>query len=60
MVSKIRSRKLWVWIVYTGLLISSFVLTHTISPELVNGYSIVTALYIGGNVAQKFLYKKED
>ncbi len=51
--SKIKSRKLWAWLVYTGLVI--YCLIKGIDNGLIDQYWLVTATYIGGNVFQKSL-----
>lgn len=57
--SKIKSRKYQVWLIWTALVAISIVITKTVSVEIVGWYGIVSIIYIGGNVAQKYLYKKE-
>ena len=57
--NKIKSRKFQVWLIWTALVAISIIMTKTVSVEIVGWYGIVSIIYIGGNVAQKYLYKKE-
>ena len=62
---KLKSRKFIVWIVATILLILSFVayiivkadLMAEVCKTLAEGWTWISAIYIGGNVAQKFTDK---
>lgn len=62
---KLKSRKFIVWIVATILLILSFVayiivksdLMADVCKTLAEGWTWISAIYIGGNVAQKFTDK---
>ena len=53
--NKIKSRKFIVWITTTILCILSVIYTKTITPELINCYTVISALYIGGNIAKKYI-----
>jgi len=55
--NKLTSRKFWVWIVWTGVVLISY---KNLTPELINGWSIVSALYIGGNVAGHWIGDKHE
>jgi len=55
MKGKIQSRKLWAWIVTTILMVVGVIYTGNIMPEMVNVYGIITTIYIGGNIFQKYI-----
>lgn len=55
--NKLSSRKLWVWITWTIMVAINY---KNLTPELVNGWSIVSALYIGGNVARHWIGDKHE
>ena len=55
----IKSRKFIVYITTTILCISTVFYTKTITPELINAYTVVSALYIGGNVAKAYMNKEK-
>ena len=65
MTDKLKSRKFIVWITATILLILSFVayiivksdLMADVCKTLAEGWCWISAIYIGGNVAQKFTDK---
>lgn len=50
--NKYLSRKFWVWITWTMVVAINY---QHLTPELINGWSIVSALYIGGNVASRWI-----
>lgn len=52
---KIKSRKFQVWLVFTFLMVYHLFILQNLTPELINGYTIISALYIGGNVAQDYI-----
>lgn len=62
---KLKSRKFIVWLVATILLILSFIayciaktdLMAEVCKILAEGWTWISAIYIGGNVAQKFTDK---
>lgn len=62
---KLKSRKFIVWIVATVLLVLSFVAYIIVKTDvmaevckiLAEGWTWISAIYIGGNVAQKFTDK---
>lgn len=59
---KLKSRKFIVWLVATILLILSFIAYIIVKTDLMadvckilaEGWTWISAIYIGGNVAQKF------
>jgi len=53
------SRKFLVWLVWTFLTFIAFI-TPTAVPvdKVIEYYGLVSLIYIGGNVAQKFLKEK--
>ena len=53
--SKLNSRKFIVYIVTTILCIGAVFYTKTITPELINCYTVISVLYIGGNMASKYI-----
>lgn len=63
---KFKSRKFIVWITATVLLVLSFVVSVIVKDStmtevnkiLAEGWSWISALYIGGNVAQKYITKE--
>lgn len=55
---KLKSRKFWVWITFTIVVIYSIIITNSVSAELVSWWGAVSMIYIGGNVTQKFLERK--
>lgn len=68
MTEKLQSRKLWVYIITTVLLILSFVASIFIKDMdlsrvveiLAEGYIWVSALYLGANAAQKIFSKDKN
>lgn len=52
---KIKSRKFLVWITSVFLLTVSMYITKTITPEMINMFTVISAIYIGGNTASKFI-----
>lgn len=68
MTEKLQSRKLWVYIITTVLLILSFVSSIFIKDMdlsrvveiLAEGYIWVSALYLGANAAQKIFSKDKN
>lgn len=68
MSDKLKSRKFLVWITTTILFLISMIVIfitktdalNVVSENLSEGYIWVSVFYIGGNTAQKFLYKKEE
>lgn len=65
---KFKSRKFIVWITATVFLILSFVAYFIVKDSaitevtktLAESWGWVSALYIGGNVAQKYVYNNKD
>lgn len=65
---KFKSRKFIVWIMATVFLILSFVAYFIVKDSaitevtktLAESWGWVSALYIGGNVAQKYVYNNKD
>jgi hypothetical protein len=55
--SKLNSRKLWVWI--TGILFvgTTIYITKTVTPELINFMIFNSIFYISGNVTQKYIFR---
>jgi hypothetical protein len=51
--SKISSRKLWVFIVWAIFTLTSVIITGNINPDVVAWFGSISVIYIGGNVAQK-------
>lgn len=68
MTEKLQSRKLWVWIVTTTLLVLSFIISIFVKDMdfskvveiLAEGYIWVSALYLGANAAQKIFSKDKN
>ena len=68
MTEKLQSRKLWVYIITTVLLILSFIASIFIKSMdlskvveiLAEGYIWVSALYLGANAAQKIFLKDKN
>lgn len=58
--SKIKSRKLWAWIVTCIFCIGTVIYTKTVTAEVVNMYGLITMVYIGGNTAVKYISKDKD
>ena len=56
MKSKLQSRKLFVWLVYTAMVV--YCLYKNIDNGLIDQYGLVTTIYIGSNAAQKFVENK--
>lgn len=56
---KIASRKFFAFMVWVVMMILQMRYKFTIADAWVNGFSIVTALYIGGQSAIDFFEKKE-
>ena len=52
---KLKSRKFWVWVSMLVVLITGIVITKTLTAEMLNMFTVVSAIYIGGNTAQKFI-----
>ena len=48
---RLQSRKLWVWISWTILMIAATIITKTISDNIITWYGAVSVLYIGGQSA---------
>ena len=56
---KIASRKLFAFMIWVVMMILQMRYKFTISDAWVDGFSLVTALYIGGQAAVDALQKKE-
>ena len=56
---KITSRKFIVWLIWAIFAIGSVIVTKTINPEMISWFGAISMIYIGGNVAQKFLFKNK-
>ena len=56
--SKLKSRKFWVWLVSTLLIVGGVFYTKQITPEMVNMYGLISMIYIGGNNFSKYIEKK--
>lgn len=52
----IKSRKFIVWLTWLALVVASIVITKTVDPTIVGWFGGVSIIYIGGNVAQKYLF----
>lgn len=60
MLKKLKSRKFQVWIIWLIFCIVSCIPCTALPKETIfNFFGWVSIVYIGGNVAQKYLYKKE-
>ncbi len=57
--SKLLSRKFWVWFSWTVLTFIGIVISKAIEPNLISWYGVISAVYIGGNTAQHILEKKD-
>ncbi len=57
---KIRSRKLWVWIVWAVLSILVVVVTKSIPADLISWFGVISLAYIGGNVLTKFIGQNKE
>jgi hypothetical protein len=55
--SKMKSRRFWVWMVWTIIVAASIVITKTLSPELISWYGAISCLYIGSSVAKSYIFK---
>lgn len=55
---KITSRKFLAWLAWLLLVVASFIFTKTVNDTLIGWFGVVTVIYIGGNVAQKFFLGK--
>lgn len=58
---KLKSRKFHVFVIWAvGFLVAVFskTLTENVSLEIIKGFSIISAIYIGSNTAQKWIYNK--
>lgn len=51
----IKSRKFIVWFSWYAIVVASFVITKTVNDTLIGWFGVVSIIYIGGNVAQKYL-----
>ena len=49
--SKIKSRKLWAFIVWAVLIAIGLIMGKTVTPELLQWFGTVTVIYIGGQSA---------
>lgn len=58
--NKLTSRKFIVWIATFIIAIVSFIITKTVSPEIVNMYLVVSAAYLGANSFVAFVRGKDD
>jgi len=58
METKIKSRKFVVWLTCVALFIGTVFITKAVTAELINMFTVVSALYIGGNTATKYLNKE--
>ena len=56
----LKSRKFLVWFTWVCLVAASIVITKTIEPSMVEWFGIVSAMYIGGNTATKFIQGKAN
>lgn len=56
---KIQSRKFQVWLVTVIIVIVSIIITNTIIPEIINMFTVISCIYIGGNVATKAIFKEK-
>jgi len=56
--NKIKSRKFQVWIVWLVFCIASLFIADLPKETIFNFFGWVSIAYIGGNVAQKYIYNK--
>lgn len=48
---RMKSRKLWAWIIWSVLIVCAMIFKFDVSEAWINGYMIVTVLYLGGQSA---------
>lgn len=58
MQSKMSSRKFMVYLIGVAFSVTAIVITKTVPAEVVNFMSVLSAVYIGGNAASKFIKKE--
>jgi hypothetical protein len=58
--TKMLSRKFWVWIVWVLYAFVALVVTQVVDPNITSWFGAISALYIGGNVIQKYLPMKKE
>lgn len=58
--NKLSSRKFWVWIASLAIVIITIIITKSISPEVINMYSLVSCLYLGSNTAINWIRGVKD
>jgi hypothetical protein len=58
MKEKLQSRKFHVFLIWCALIVFLAV-NNQITPEILKYFMIVCVMYIGGNVAQKYLFNKQ-
>lgn len=51
MANRMRSRKLWAFIVWAVLIALGLIMGKTVTPELLQWFGTVTVIYIGGQSA---------
>lgn len=57
---KLKSRKLWAWIVWTILTGVSFYFTKTVDANIIGWYGAVTCMYLGSNTATKYIFRNKQ
>jgi len=57
---KLTSRKLFVWVVWTGIAVASLFVKDLPKEIIFEFYGLVSLLYIGSNTAQKWIFRKDN
>jgi len=55
--NKLKSRRFWVFIIWTVFMGISIFVTKTVMPEMVSWYGIISMLYIGSSVAKSAIFE---
>lgn len=58
--AKLKSRKLFVWLVWTGIAFASLFVKDLPKEIIFEFYGLVSLIYIGSNTAQKWIFRKDN
>ena len=53
---KLKSRRFFVFVIWTVLVVASIIITKTLTPEIIGWYGVISMLYIGSSTAKSYIY----
>ena len=59
MSSKLKSRRFWVWITWTLIVVLEIIYTKSVNPVSIAWYGTISSLYIGSSVAKSLIFKNK-